>query len=70
MKKSNAYILLYFVAIIVIALLSSCNAHSIATRDNKVNPCYYDDGNGTIKPKNSEYRVTERYNFANPLKQD
>ena len=69
MKKSTAYVLLYFATILTVAMLSSCNAHSIATRDNKVNPCFYDE-NGTIKPKNSEYRVTERYNFANPLKQD
>lgn len=70
MKKSTAFVLLYFAAIIMVAMLSSCNAHSIATRDNKVNPCYYDDGSGAIIPKNSTYRVTERYNFANPLKQD
>jgi hypothetical protein len=70
MKKSTAYVLLYFAAILTIAMLSSCNVHSIATHDNKTNPCFYDDGNGTIKPKNSTYRVTERYNFANPLKQD
>jgi hypothetical protein len=70
MKKSTAYVLLYFAAILTIAMLSSCNVHSIATRDNKTNPCFYDNGSGTIKPKNSDYRVTERYHFANPLKQD
>jgi hypothetical protein len=69
MKKSTAYVLLYFATILSIAMLSSCNAHSIATRSGGKNPCYYDD-KGTIKPYNSEYRVTERYNFANPLKQD
>ncbi len=69
MKKSTAYALLYFATILTIAMLSSCSISSIATRDNKVNPCFYDSGNGTIKPKNSTYRVTERYHFANPLNQ-
>jgi hypothetical protein len=69
MKKSTAYVLLYFATILAVAMLSSCSISSIATEDSKTNPCFYDDS-GTIKPKNSEYRVTERYNFANPLKQD
>jgi hypothetical protein len=69
MKKSTAYVLLYFATILTIAMLSSCNAHSIATRSGGKNPCYYDD-NGAIIPYNSGYRVTERYNFANPLRQD
>ena len=69
MKKSTAYVLLYFATILTVAMLSSCSISTIATENNKVNPCFYDK-DGTIKPKNSEYRVTERYNFANPLKQD
>ena len=70
MKKSTAYVLLYFAAILTIAMLSSCNYHSIATRDNKVNPCYYDDGKGTIKPVAPKYRVTENYLFTHPFRKD
>ena len=70
MKKSTAYVLLYFATILTIAMLSSCSISSIALENGKKDPCFYDDGSGTIKPKNSTYRVTERYNFANPLKQD
>jgi hypothetical protein len=69
MKKSTAYVLLYFATILTIAMLSSCSLHSIASENGKTDPCYYDH-DGAIIPYNSEYRVTERYHFANPLKQD
>ena len=69
MKKSTAYVLLYFATILTIAMLSSCSISSIATENHKTNPCFFDD-KGTIKPKNSDYRVTERYHFANPLNQE
>lgn len=69
MKKSTALVLLYFATIFAVAMLTSCSVNSIATHNNKVNPCFYDH-NGTIKPKNSGYRVTEHYHFANPLNQE